>query len=98
MKSPGSGRCAFCSSLLQSHHRLPGEDNISTETFIYVLATNIITLLLSSLFYATRVYELRVEHVREKAEINQDFMMQREVYGQVSMENLMGYESFGDKT
>jgi len=70
---------------------------ISTETFIYVLATNVITLLLSSLFYASRLYELRVEHVREKAEINADYLMQREVYGQVSMEQLIGLESFEEE-
>jgi len=69
---------------------------VSTDTFVYVLITNLFTLALSTMFYASRLYELRVEHVREKAEINQDYLMQRQVYGQVSMESLLGLESFDD--
>ena len=69
---------------------------MTTETFVYVLATNLVTLLLSTAFYASRVNELRVEHTREKAEINSDYLMQRQVYGQVSMEQLLGNESFDE--
>ena len=65
---------------------------MTTETFIYVLATNLLTLLLSTVFYASRVNELRVEYTRQKAEINADYLMQRQVYGQVKMEDLLGRE------
>jgi len=69
---------------------------MTTETFLMVLITNIATLALSTAFYASRLFELRVEHVREKAEINADYLMQRQVYGQVSMEQLLGNESFDE--
>ena len=69
---------------------------MTTETFLMVLFTNLFTLALSTMFYASRIYELRVEHVREKAEINADYLVQRQVYGQVSMEQLLGNESFDE--
>lgn len=67
---------------------------VTTDTFLLVLFTNLFTLALSSAFYASRIHELRVEHVREKAEINSDYLMQRKVYGQLSMEDILGRESF----
>ncbi len=69
---------------------------MSTDTFLLVLFTNLFTLALSTMFYASRIYELRVEHVREKAEINADYLMQRQVYGQINMEDLIGRESFDE--
>jgi len=67
---------------------------MTTELFIWVLSTNVITLLLSSIFYATRLDDLRRDHVEHIQHINADTMMQRQVYGQVSMEQLIGLESF----
>jgi len=69
---------------------------MTTELFIWVLSTNVITLLLSSIFYATRLDDLRRDHVEQIQQINADYLMQRQVYGQVSMEQLLGNESFDE--
>lgn len=64
------------------------------DTFWFVLATNLITLGLSTMYFITRIHELRVEHVEHIQQINADTMMQRQVYGRVSMEQLLGSEAF----
>jgi len=69
---------------------------MTTELFIWVLSTNVITLLLSSIFYATRLDDLRRANVEHIQHINADYLMQRQVYGQVSMEQLLGNESFDE--
>ncbi len=69
---------------------------MTTTEFLLVLFTNMATLALSTAFYASRINELRVQYTRDKAEINADYMMQRQVYGQVSMEQLLGNESFDE--
>ncbi len=68
---------------------------MTTELFIWVLSTNLATLLLSTIFYITRINDLRLEHVEQIQQINGDYLIQRQVYGQVSMEDLLGRESFG---
>jgi len=69
---------------------------MTTDTFLLVLATNLATLLLSTIFYITRINDLRLEHVEHIQEINADYLIQRQVYGQVSMEDLLGRESFDE--
>jgi len=43
-----------------------------------VFATNLITYVLSSIYYAQRVYELRAEHVEEMQAYNADLIAMRE--------------------
>jgi len=69
---------------------------METDLFIYIVVTNMITLLLSSIFYVTRLDDLRRANVEHIQHINADYLMQRQVYGQVSMESLLGLESFDE--
>jgi len=69
---------------------------MSTELFIWVLSTNVISLLLSSIFYATRLDDLRRSHVEHIQHINHEFLMQRRTYGSVHMEQLLGSETFDE--
>jgi len=56
-----------------------------------VFATNLITYVLSSIYYAQRVYELRAEHVEEMQAYNADLIAMREQVRDVRMvERTMG--------
>jgi len=52
---------------------------MTTELFIWVLATNLITLLLSSIFYITRVEELRREQQQRLEEANGEIVASRQM-------------------
>ena len=73
---------------------------MTTETFIYVLVTNLITLALSTIYYATRVDELRRDQQRRLSDANAEIMamrkmrqrtdMQARTYGAVPISRLIG--------
>ena len=52
---------------------------MTTELFIWVLATNLSTLALSSIFYATRVDEMRRESQRRLEEANGEIVASRQM-------------------
>ena len=63
---------------------------MTTETFLMVLITNLFSLGLSTLFYASRVDELRREHAQRVENINHDTLMWRRVQSEVSIEDVLG--------
>ncbi len=52
---------------------------MTTELFIWVLSTNVITLLLSSIFYATRLDDLRRENQQRLEAANGEIVASRQM-------------------
>jgi len=63
---------------------------MTTNEFILVLATNLATLALSFAYFATRLNEVRVEHVERIQQINQETMAIRRVQEQITVEDILG--------
>jgi len=55
-----------------------------------VLITNLFTLTLSTMLYASRVHEIRVEHQERIAMMNADTMAIRRIQGQITIEDILG--------
>ena len=59
---------------------------MTTETFIYVLITNLIALTLSTMLYAARVHEVRRECVEQLRMRNQEILEMREMVRRTKMQ------------
>jgi len=65
---------------------------MTVEAFIVILLSNLGTLIVSSMFYASRLEDLRVAQRLQIDRINDENEMVRRLYGSIPIEKLIGRE------
>ncbi len=69
---------------------------MSAEIFALLAVSNLLSLFVSSIYYASRLNDLRVEQIERIQAINADYAMHNRLYGEIQMEQLIGLETFNE--